>query len=58
MVSISEGMVLYTGSIHVDFAMQQFYQEQFGLIHSGQIGDGVLGGFNMIPDVQNLPTRK
>ena len=57
MVSISEGMVLYTGSIHVDFAMQQFYQEQFGLIHSGQIGDGVLGGFNMIPDVQK-PTNK
>lgn len=57
MVSISEGMVLYTGAIHADYAMQNMVCDNFGLIHSGQVGDGVLGGFNTVPDVQK-PTNK
>ncbi len=58
MVSISEGMVLYTGSIHVDFAMHGFIRNNLGLFILGKLDDGVLGGFNMIPMYKNLPTRK
>lgn len=57
LVGFSEGMVLYTGSIHVNFAMQNFNQEKYGLIHSGQIGDGVLGAFNTVPFLHK-PTNK
>ena len=46
LTEISEGMVLYTGGIHVQHAVENMQYENFGLFHSGQIGDGVLGGFN------------
>lgn len=46
LTQISEGMVLYTGGIHVQHAVENMQYENFGLFHSGQIGDGVLGGFN------------
>lgn len=49
LTEISEGMVLYTGGIHVEHAMEKMQFENFGLFHSGQIGDGVLGGFNTEP---------
>lgn len=49
LTKISEGMVLYTGGIHVQHAVENMQYENFGLFHSGQIGDGVLGGFNTEP---------
>lgn len=47
--SISEGMVRFTGGIHTNYAYQFINKENLGLIHSGQLGDGVLGGFNKKP---------
>ncbi len=49
LTEISEGMVFYTGGIHVRHAMEKLQYENFALFHSGQIGDGVLGGFNTEP---------
>ncbi|WP_300672577.1 asparagine synthase-related protein [Soonwooa sp.] len=52
LMSFSEGMVLYTGSIHVDYAINQSKINNPGMIHSGQIGDGILGGFNSVPKLK------
>jgi len=49
LTALSEGMVLYTGASHVQHAMENLKFENFGLFHSGQIGDGILGGFNSAP---------
>lgn len=49
LTEISEGMVLYTGGIHVQHAMDNMYYENFAIFHGGAIGDGVLGGFNTEP---------
>ncbi len=49
LTEISEGMVFYTGAIHARHAVEKMQYENFGLFHSGQIGDGVLGGFNTEP---------
>ena len=49
LTTISEGMVFYTGGIHVEHAVENMQYENFSLFHSGQIGDGVLGGFNTEP---------
>ncbi len=49
LTEISEGMVFYTGGIHVSHATANMKYENFALFHSGQIGDGVLGGFNTAP---------
>lgn len=49
LTAISEGMVFYTGGIHVKHAVEKMKYENFALFHSGQIGDGVLGGFNTVP---------
>ncbi|OWR15371.1 asparagine synthase-related protein [Chryseobacterium sp. VAUSW3] len=49
LTEISEGMVFYTGGIHVKYAVEKMQYEYFALFHSGQIGDGVLGGFNTEP---------
>lgn len=50
LTEISEGLVFYTGGIHVQHAMDHLQYENFALFHSGQIGDGVLGGFNTEPN--------
>lgn len=49
LTELSEGMVFYTGAIHVQHAVEKMKYENFALFHSGQIGDGVLGGFNTEP---------
>ncbi|ROI03632.1 hypothetical protein EGH90_11370 [Kaistella haifensis] len=49
LTEISEGMVFYIGAIHVSHAVEKMNYENFALFHSGQIGDGVLGGFNSEP---------
>lgn len=48
LTEISEGTSLFLGGIHVDYAFRrQGYNHV--VIHSGQIGDGILGGFNTQP---------
>lgn len=49
LTQISEGMVFYTGGIHVQHALENMKYENFALFHGGAIGDGVLGGFNSEP---------
>lgn len=46
---ISEGSGHFTGGIHVKYATEKLLQKDFGIFHSGQIGDGILGGFNTVP---------
>ncbi|MBW8362369.1 MAG: hypothetical protein K0M56_09325 [Kaistella sp.] len=50
LTEISEGMVFFTGGIHVKHAVENIQYENFALFHSGQIGDGVLGGFLTGPE--------
>lgn len=49
LTEISEGLVSFTGGIHVQHAVENMAYENFALFHSGQIGDGVLGAFNTEP---------
>ena len=49
LTTISEGMVFYTGGIHVQHALDHLQFENFALFHGGAIGDGVLGSFNSKP---------
>jgi asparagine synthetase B (glutamine-hydrolysing) len=49
LTKISEGCGLFTGGIHVQYALDNLKYENFGIFHSGQIGDGILGGFNSEP---------
>lgn len=46
---ISEGTGLYTGGVHVSYALDQLKFDGFSIFHGGQIGDGILGGFNSEP---------
>lgn len=58
LTALSDGMVFYTGGIHVKHATEAMRYENFALFHSGQIGDGVLGGFNTAPYRQKPSYRK
>lgn len=49
LTTISEGRSGFTGGIHVHHAMQQLQHSDIKLFHSGQIGDGILGGFHSQP---------
>lgn len=44
MVSINSGLQFYHGSAHFHYALQQINMSDFGLMHTGQIGDAILGG--------------
>lgn len=46
----ANGCVFYLGSAHFAQALPQVAQPEHGLIHTGQMGDGVLGGFNSRPE--------
>ena len=45
MVSINNGLQYYNGSAHYNYALKKIALKNYGLIHTGQIGDGILGGF-------------
>lgn len=49
LTAISEGTSLYSGGIHVQYALDQLSFQDFTIFHGGQIGDGILGGFNSEP---------
>lgn len=53
---ISEGLGIYSGCLHTNYAYQFIDKNRFGLIHSGQLGDGILGGFNRSP-FRRKPTK-
>lgn len=44
MVSINCGLQFYHGSAHFHYALQKMDISDFGLMHTGQIGDAILGG--------------
>lgn len=44
-VFYNDGMVTYAGGAHVMRSVENMNFNQFGLIHSGQIGDAVIGSF-------------
>lgn len=44
MVSINNGLQYYHGSAHLNYAIQQIDISSYGLMHTGQIGDAILGG--------------
>ena len=45
MIAINSGLQFYLGSAHYNFALKKIDLSNYGLMHTGQIGDGVLGGF-------------
>lgn len=45
----SQGLISYSGAAHTNFAYKNIKRNRFGLIHSGQLGDGILGSFNKHP---------
>ncbi|MCW3160908.1 asparagine synthetase B family protein [Chryseobacterium oryctis] len=49
LTKISEGTSLYSGGIHVQYALDKLAFQNFSIFHGGQIGDGILGGFNSEP---------
>lgn len=49
LTTLSEGLVFYPGAIHAQHAMDHLQYQNFKIFHSGQIGDGILGGFNSAP---------
>lgn len=51
--SICEGLIFYLSSAHFNFALKKIDLNNYGLIHTGQIGDGVLGGL-----ISNLSSKK
>lgn len=55
--AVAEGMIGFIGGVHTTHAFKQIDKEKIGLIHSGQLGDGVLGGFNLHP-FKTPPTKE
>jgi asparagine synthase (glutamine-hydrolysing) len=49
LTELSEGCGLFTGGIHVQYAFENLQNKNFKIVHSGAIGDGILGGFNTAP---------
>lgn len=43
--SISSGLQNYLGGAHYNYALKKMNLSRYGMIHTGQIGDGVLGSF-------------
>jgi asparagine synthase (glutamine-hydrolysing) len=44
-VRANDGLVLYTGSAHLLSSIRNVNFDQYGILHMGQMGDGVLGTF-------------
>ncbi len=44
-VDENDGLVNYSGAAHIQHAIKSSLQDEHGLIQSGQLGDGILGGF-------------
>ena len=44
-MAIYQGLIFYVSSAHYQYSLQHLDLEGYGIIHTGQIGDAVLGGF-------------
>jgi len=44
-INIYDGQIFYLASAHYNYTLNNLNTDNYGLIHTGQIGDGVLGGF-------------
>lgn len=55
--NISNGFIVYSGALHTNFAYKSINRNRFGVIHSGQLGDGVLGMFNR-KRIKTPPTKE
>jgi len=44
-MNVYDGLIFYLASAHYNFSLNKLDLTNTGLIHTGQIGDGVLGGF-------------
>ena len=49
LTELSEGCGLFTAGIHIQYAFENLKNTDFKIVHSGSIGDGILGGFNTVP---------
>jgi asparagine synthase (glutamine-hydrolysing) len=45
-VFVTEGLSFYAGASHLQFTLKLFDWETLGLIHTGQVGGAVLGGYS------------
>jgi len=48
-VRLNDGLVIYSGGVHVLDAIRRVDLKNFGLIHTGLIGDAVIGSFLSAP---------
>ena len=48
---LNDGLVLYSGSAHLLHALQNINFEDYGLIHTGLVGDAVIGSFLSAPEI-------
>jgi asparagine synthase (glutamine-hydrolysing) len=57
---VNDALTLYAGAAHVQFSIKLFEWKNFGLLHTGQIGDLVLGSylFNNKHDPVDINTIK
>lgn len=44
-VALNDGLVLYSGSAHLLYALNRMNTDGYGLIHTGLVGDAVIGSF-------------
>lgn len=49
LLQISQGLISCEGGFHTHYAYQFIDKNRFGLIHSGQLGDGILGSLTKHP---------
>jgi len=45
----NDGQIIYHGSAHLDAAIRSISTKPFGVLHSGQVGDLILGSFLLEP---------
>ena len=59
-VHMYNGAVSYISSAHLNSALKKLELKKYGLIHTGQIGDGILGGFvtEVIDKKSNYRSKK
>lgn len=53
MVNINSGLQFYHGSAHYHYALNQMDLKEHGLIHTGQLGGGILGDFILKNNIEN-----
>lgn len=52
-LNLNDCLSFYLGSAHFNYGLKQLDLESYGMIHTGMIGDAILGGGNTAPKQQN-----